>query len=183
MNVLIQEAGELYHSLHMMLRSRGIEPKHHANMIENRGIQSDDPNFYIHIHPLEDLLKFLDDEHANDDPIDNTIGVNFELRIFSRRWGHDDTYHITRTENGWILNHTAIGGPCDKGGRPFLFENLRRDLIQYPARLEGWMEWLWDKAATVGLTSEQVQDGLRQLGEWISNSERNAPHGEIWDGF
>lgn len=182
-NVLIKNAGELSHRLHMLLENRGIEPKHHSYMVENRGMKSNDPDFYMHIHPIEDLLKFLDDEHANDDPVDTTIGADFKLRIYASRWGGEDTYSVRRTENGWTVKSLAIGGPCDKGGRPFLFEKLRHDSIQYPARLDGWMEWLWEKAATDGLTYEQVQDALQQLGEWISNTEKNAPNGDIWDGF
>lgn len=182
-NVLIKEAGECSHKLHMLLKNRGIEPKHHAYMIENRELESDDPNFYMHIHPIEDLLKFLDDEHANDDPIDTTIGADFKLPIFSGRWGREDIYSIKRTEDGWIIKNVSIGGPCDKGGRPFLFENFRHDSIQYPARLDGWMEWLWEKASTEGLTHNQVQESLQQLGEWVSNTEKSAPKDGIWEGF
>jgi hypothetical protein len=40
------------------------------NMIKNRQSQPDEPHFYMHYHPIEDLLKFLDDPHANDDPVE-----------------------------------------------------------------------------------------------------------------
>ena len=179
----IMEAGEKAHELHMALKSRGHEPKHHAYMIENRELPPDHPEFYMHFHPLEDLLKFLEDEHANDDPKDQTIGANFTFRVFSRRWGHDDNYQVKRTEDGWNITHIAIGGPCDKGGRPFLFENLRHDSIHFPEGLDGWMEWLWTKAANQGLTQAQVQAALQQLADWVSNTEKNAPSGGVWQGF
>lgn len=181
--VLINEAGEHAHRLHMSLKERGLEPKHHAYMIENRELTPDDAHFYMHFHPLEDLLKFLDDEHANDDPVDQTIGLDFSFRVFSRRWGHDDTYLVKRTEDGWIISHHAISGPCDKGGRPYLFENLRHDSIQFPARMEGWMEWLWDRACTEGLTQTQVQEALQQLADWVSTTERNRPSDGVWEGY
>ncbi|MEI6072011.1 MAG: hypothetical protein WCS31_09480 [Verrucomicrobiae bacterium] len=181
--VWIMEAGERAHRLHMALKERGHEPRHHGYMIKNRELQPDDPDFYMHFHPLEDLLKFLDDEHANDDPLDQTLGKEFTFRVFSRRWGHEDDYNINRNADGWTVTHAMIGGLCDKGGRPFLFENLRHDLIQYPEGLDGWLEWLWNRAASQGLTFEQVQEGLQQLADWVSDTERNAPGGGIWEGY
>lgn len=179
----IHEAGERSHRLHMLLRARQNEPKHHAYMIKNRELQPDAPEFYMHFHPIEDLLKFLDDEHANDDPVDQTIGSKFTFRVYSKRWGHDDNYTVKRTESGWEISHIAIGGPCDKGGRPFLFENLRQDSINHPEGLDGWMEWLWRQAETRGLTVEQVQAALQELADWVSQTEKNAPIGGVWKGY
>lgn len=180
---LIDEMGGKAHELHMLLKERGQEPRHHGYMIENRDMTADDPQFYMHVHPVEDLLAFLDDPHANDDPVDQTIGEQFEFRVFSRRWGHHDIYQITRTLLGWDVNHFAIGGPCDKGGRPFLFDNFRQDSIQHPHRLDGWFEWLWDQAESKGLSKEQVQEALNELAAWVSETEQKVPSGYAWRGY
>lgn len=180
---LIDVMGSKAHELHMQLKARGLEPKHHGYMIENRGVRPDDPEFYEHVHPVEDLLAFLEDPHANDDPVDQTIGEQFEFRVFSRRWGHHDTYSITRTLLGWDVNHFAIGGPCDKGARPFLFDNFRQDSIQHPHRLDGWFEWLWDQAESKGLSKEEVQEALNELSTWVSETEQNVPSGNTWRGY
>lgn len=179
----LMEAGKMAHKLHMALKQRGHEPRHHAYMIRNRELPADHEDFYMHFHPLEDLLKFLDDEHANDDPVDQTIDAEFAFRVYSRRWGHKDTYKIKRTADGWTVTHIMIGGPCDKGGRPFLFENLRHDSIHFPEGLDGWLEWLWNKAASAGLSAEQVQQGIQELAEWVSSTEKNAPQGGVWEGY
>lgn len=55
-------------------------------MLENRGVSVEDIEFYNHIHPVDDLLKFIDDVNANDDPEDTTIGKKFTLKIYTRRW-------------------------------------------------------------------------------------------------
>jgi hypothetical protein len=179
----ILEAGQRAHQLHMLLKQRGHEPRHHGYMIKNRELQPDDPEFYMHFHPIEDLLKFLDNEHANDDPVDQTIGADFTFKVFSSRWGHDDTYQVKRTKDGWIITHIAIGGKCDKGGRQSLFANFRQDSIHYPEGFDGWMEWLWDQAASKGLTQQQVQAALQQLADWVSNTEKNRPTGGVWEGY
>ncbi len=179
----IQEMGVLAHELHMKLKDRGIEPRHHKYMIKNRELPSDHPDFYKHFHPLEDFVKFVEDQHANDDPKDKTIGEEFSFSVFSKRWGHKDRYGIKRTADGWDIRYMNVGGPCDKGGRPFLFSNLNHDCICHPAGLEGWFEWLWMRAAKDGLSKEDVQRALNDLAEWVSNTEQSSPSGGAWEGY
>lgn len=71
----------------MSLKVSGNEPKHHKYMLENRVVPVEEIEFYNHIHPVDDLLKFIDDINANDDPEDTTIGKKFTLKIYTRRWG------------------------------------------------------------------------------------------------
>lgn len=180
---LIEEMGKDAHELHILLKKRGYEPKHHAYMIKNREAQPEDPKFYMHIHPVEDLLAYIEDTHANDDFQDQTVGQEFEFRVYSRRWGREDTYKIKRTEGGWDLLPPSRGGPCDKGGQPFLFEKLRQDQIQYPNDLDSWLERLWDQAATKGLSREEVQQALKELADWINSIEKNTPSGLVWESY
>lgn len=158
-----------------------VKPKHHRYMIENRGYHPDDPEFYNHIHPIEDLLKFINDPHANDDPEDVTLGDKFQFRVFSRRWGHEDTYEFIRNDKGWIISLSS-GGQADKLGKPWLFDLLDHDSINYPEELAGYLEWLWIRAEEDGLSHEQVQKALQELADWVSTCERNSPKG-IWQGY
>src|SRR4051794_10431288 len=66
----LEEMRDVARQLHRSLKEHGHEPKHHRYMIENRGCQPDDPEFYLHLHPIEDLIKFSYNPHANDDPVD-----------------------------------------------------------------------------------------------------------------
>lgn len=159
-----------------------VNPKHHKYMIENRGYEPDDPKFYDHIHPVEDLLAFIDDPHANDDPEDTTLNDEFYLDVYTRRWGHDDRYTFKRTENGWFIGNIAINGNCDKTGAPYLYENLRQDSVNYPKSLPGYLEYLWDQAAEEGLSHETVQDSLNILSNWIKVCEKGSPKG-IWEAY
>jgi hypothetical protein len=165
------------HELHKL-----VKPKHHKYMIENRGVDPEDREFYNHIHPVEDLLAFMKDPHANDDPEDKTIDHDFEMKIYTRRWGHYDTYKVKRTINGWIIGNLAISGSCDKTGKPYLYANLDHDSINYPEELPGYIEWLWEQASEEGLSHEKVQESLNVLGEWISDCEKKSPKG-IWEAF
>lgn len=68
------------HELHISLVPK---PKHHKYMIENREMSPDHPEFYYHIHPTEDLLKYLYDINANNDPIDLTINDEFNFDVYT----------------------------------------------------------------------------------------------------
>lgn len=173
-DALVQPCREL----HAALRARGHAPKHRTFLTENRGLKPDDPEFYRHYHTAESLLNFIRDTSANDDPIDQTLGHEFEFRVYTQRWGHDDVYHLTRTANGWRVRHHRVGD-CDKQGQPSLFVFLNHDFVNYPARLGSYLESLWDAAQEQGLSPKQVQDALTELGTWVSACERNAPRGEF----
>ena len=176
---LENELGVIAHELHMSLTPK---PKHHRYMIENRGVSPDHPDFYKHIHPVEDLLDYLEDNTANDDPEDQTINHDFKMQVYSRRWGHKDEYKIKRTETGWLFEFGARGGPCDKLGKPNLYNILDADSINYPEELGGYIEWLWNQAKDEGLSHEEVQSALDDIADWISACEINTPRG-VFRGY
>lgn len=161
-----------------------VKPKHHRYMIENRGCLPDNPEFYDHIHPIEDLLAYMDDPHANDDPEDQTIDHDFYLEVYSRRWGHNDRYILKRIPNGWFIKSLIMtnSGECAKDGTPYLYKNLEHDSINYPHALPEYLEALWSKAHNDGLSHDEVQEALNQLSKWIIICEKNTPSG-IWEGY
>lgn len=104
------------------------------------------------------------------------------LEVYSRRWGHPDKYHVDRTATGWRIDHLSITGDCDKEGKPYLFENLDHDSIDYPAGLGGYLAFLWDQAEAQKMTDAQIQERLEELGQWIQTVEQHAPQG-IWSDY
>lgn len=172
MEEIINEMGELSHKLHMQLDPK---PKHHKYMIKNSGMQPEDPKFYYHVHTVEDLLKYLENPNANDDPEDITLNVRFEFKVFTRRWGHYDMYSIIRNENGWYISHLSHNGQGGKNAEPILSYILRHDSVSFPRNLPDIMEDIWIRAEEEGLTKEQVQVMLNQVAEWIGIVERNYP--------
>jgi hypothetical protein len=178
----LQEMQDLAVRLHQSLKQKGLEPKHHEYMIKNRGSQPDDPQFYFHLHPIEDLIKFTYDPHANDDSVDQTIDNEFEMRIFNRRWGHEDKYRIKRTASGWLLDAGVYSGPCDKSCSPLLIQALRHDSVQHPTEIGKWFEWLWQQAKEKGLSHDDIQGGINDIADWIHATEANTPEEGIWQG-
>lgn len=104
------------------------------------------------------------------------------LTVYSRRWGHSDTYQIQKTATGWQVQHIMIGGDCDTSGRPYLFENLDHDSINYPAALDGYMDYLWRQAEAGCWAEKKIQPKLNILGRWITKVELASPKG-VFAGY
>jgi integron cassette protein len=183
----LKTLGRLAHELHMSLRKNGHEPKHTKIMISNRRLKPTDPGFYEHIHPIEDLLGFLENENANDDPVDLTVGHEFDFPVYSRRWKHEDIYHLKRTADGWQVRHNEsvdagrdarVSGEDGTG----LFKHFVHDSINYPADLPAYFDWLWERARDRGLDHNEVQEAISALAKWVSVCEAKSPAG-IFEAF
>lgn len=170
---------EKAYELHASLKNRGHEPQHTRGMLENRkwsdNAEPGTTEFYCHIHPVEDLLNWIDNPWESVDPVDCTMGDKFEIEVHSNRWNHKDIYSLKRTQTGWDVSGLRGTVASDRGGNPGVFELLEHDFIDYPHRLEERLESLWLNARDKGLSHEQVQEGLVALAEWINLVERNKP--------
>lgn len=180
---LYDEMARKAHELHMSLKDSGHEPKHHKYMVENRRCTPDDVRFYRHVHPVQDLLAFIDDVHINDAPKDKTIGKTFTLKFFTRRWQYIEHYKITRTEKGWDIRVLSDSYSSNKSMSPELNHLLDNDGVCYPKDINLFFELLWDKAAEEGLTKEKVQAAINKIGKWISECEKNAPRDGVFEGL
>jgi len=169
---LFDEMASISHQLHMSLNP---SPTHHESMIKNRGMKADNPQFYRHIHPTEDLLNYLDDSAANDDPIDVTIGDEFYMSIHSNRWGHRDRYTLIRTPSGWDASFMSYSGSGNQEAEPIITGIMTQDSISYPRNIGSYMYSIWNRAKNEGLSHQEVQQLLDQLADWISLCEESAP--------
>ncbi|MDR1019792.1 MAG: hypothetical protein LBL73_03455 [Synergistaceae bacterium] len=187
---IYKDMSEKAHELHIKLKKRNFEPKHHRYMLKNRGVPVDDERFYFHIHPVEDLIAYVNDPDANNEPEDSTIGEKFDFRIYTRRWGYDH-YTLTRTQNGWTLEGGSAfsAQPVDKTCESFektyaeigITRVLQHDNVSYPYNIGIFFELIWDKAAE-GADKEAVQKALNDLAEWISLCEKTVPRG-LFEGL
>lgn len=102
-----------------------------------------------------------------------------EMVFFTRRWGHNNYWQITWTQEGWQLEAGARRGPCDPTGAPVLFDALDNDGVQYPRSLGAAMQRLWEAEAKHG--QEFSKSGLDEICAWISATERAVPRREEFE--
>lgn len=180
---LLKKASSIAQDLHDSLEASGNPPKHSSHMINARKGQSNQEKFYDNYHAIEDLLKIIDDSDAFKEPDDITLNKPFTLKVYTRRHRHFDDYNLTRTKSGWDISHMSIDGPCDKTGDPYLFKNFHQDSVQYPESIGDALQWLWDQAATEGLTVEELQAELDLLSKWLETIEKSVPTSKVWNEF
>ena len=138
-------------------------------------------------HP--DCLKALLNEVKNKGIIlsnksDDTLDKEIPFKVYTRRWGHEDTYSIKRTVNGWYCKYIAIRGECEKNGEGGLFKNLDHDSIFYPKEGVAYaMERLWEEADEGEIDFEELSKKLQQIADWISVVEKSINAQPEWVGY
>lgn len=133
-------------------------------------------DFYYHYHMLTALLKEMEGRGVKMS-MKGDINLNKPLTftVYSRRWGHTDTYRMERTIDGWNVKNIAINGKCEKNGEGSFIMNLRQDHIFYPKEgVKYALENLWDLADENEMPVEELQEKLQQIADWISAVEKTV---------
>jgi hypothetical protein len=144
-------------------------------MYKNREVPADNLEFYNHLHPVEDLISFINDPEANNDPKDSILGIEFNFSIYTRRWGHYTHFTLMRTENGWRISGMGLSNNvADKSGTPAVFEALDHDTVSYPHNVAEILKLIWKKASE-GADKDEIKREINDLAEWISLCEKTTP--------
>jgi len=150
-------------------------------MINSSRIPEDNViDFYDHYDMLYAMLKDIRGEgECMTTKGDETLDKKMTFSVYTRRWGHNDTYRVQRTVDGWNVGHIAIGGACEKDGTRALFQNLNHDSVFYPEDgIKYAMTELWEQADEGTLTLDELQVRLQQIADWISMVEKAVGEGQ-----
>lgn len=102
-----------------------------------------------------------------------------ELHYYTRRWGHGQVIHLTRNEDGWIIEGSAQHrGQCDQKGLPHLKEILELDCVHYPSALFDCMGYLWERWESLGEAAKRT--ALGHLSDWVILVEKSTPTSGFW---
>ena len=172
----ILELGKRVHEFHLALIRFGVEPVHYKYMIKNRGCDSDHPDFYNHVHPIEDLLQFLKDPDSIKDDV--TMGDKFKFKFFLHMYGQTKS-SLTRVPSGWIIQHF---GTCNEILEPFISQKFKRHNVEYPVSLGKRFGYIW-KQASEGLSHNAVQEAINDICKWVNMVEKTAPRHGVWKKF
>lgn len=106
---------------------------------------------------------------------DDTLEKNLNFSIWTRRWGHFDTYILQRTDDGWRCSFLSINGKCEKDGEGAFIENLKHDCVFFPEEgVRYAMSKLWEDANESKIGLDQLQQRLQDIADWISDVEKNV---------
>ncbi len=151
-------------------------PVYDEQMIINSDIipENDLINYYNNYHALEDLLYTMNEDtqvysYKGDINLNHPVPFN----VFSRRWGHDDCYHIKRTINGWYVEYLANSGESEKDGTGAIFNILNHDSIFFPEEgVKYAFETLWNEADNNEMSVDELAMKLQEIADWISAVEK-----------
>lgn len=147
-------------------------------MINSEMIPEDNlTEYYNHYHTLEDMYEVLIGNLVPSNSYKGDLNLNKKLsfEVYTRRWGHTDTYRIERRIKGWFISHISINGLSNKQGEPTLSANLKHDSIQYPEEgIKYAFETLWELADETEMSVDELQTKLQEIADWISEIEKTV---------
>jgi len=134
---------------------------------------------YSDFFSLDELYKtIMENKGYFPENGDDNLKKKMDFRVYSNRWGHYDTYRITRTMFGWDVTHISVNGPSLKDGSGRITENLTHDSIFYPKYgVQEAFEILWEKADSTHNYEERLQEKLQDIADWISETEKARSRG------
>lgn len=140
----------------------------------NRIPEYDIEEFYDQFHCIKALLSELRGEGAiMNNKGDDTLDKEMKFPVYTRRWGHSETYRIKRTVSGWHVSYISLHGDCDREGSPWLYNNLKHEAVFYPEEAVKYaMKSLWQEAEDGELTPDELQEKLMEVADWISAVEK-----------
>jgi hypothetical protein len=108
------------------------------------------------------------------------VGTNFVLKIYSSYKDDLEDYKFQKTQSGWKITTYELGEiESGKNGIEGIQMSLEQKFMSYPVDLGGYLYTIWE------LSQEkkpiEVQESFDELGEWLSNTERNRP--KFYNGY
>lgn len=152
-------------------------PIYSEQMIINRDCLPEEKieEYYDHFHAIEDLYYEVNNQGKDWRSIEGDINLDkdMDFRVYTARWGHEDTYRIKRTYKGWYVSHISINGESEKNGAGQIENNLEHDSVCYPKEgVEYAFETLWEEADTTSMSINELQNRIQNIADWISEVEK-----------
>lgn len=116
--------------------------------------------------------------------------IKIELRIYSPRWGHYDTYSLRLSRDVLVITCGARSVRAtyrehldpEWTGEP-LVDILRNDSIYPPEIFQRLIEYAWLAWRGGELTDESVQEELQALADWLNEITKSKPSSDFWRGY
>ena len=121
--------------------------------------------------------------------------TRFEVRLYSPRWGHEDTYEINLDREQMRVKGKGVGknavcslvegrdpewsGYNDSIGNP-LEKILKNDSIFPPTVFVRALEYAWDAWRDGTLDDHEILKEVQELCEWVNEVSRSKPKTAFW---
>lgn len=152
-------------------------PIYSEQIIENIGFIPEEniDDYYNNYHAIQDIYFAVKGKGIDYKSVggDNNLNKEFNVNIYSSRWGHDDNYIIKRTVDGWYLTFLMNSGDFDKDGQGAFFDSLEHDSIFFPKEAVSYaLEILWNEADNTNMDIDEIKYKFNQIVKWINEVEK-----------
>ena len=106
----------------------------------------------------------------------------FKFRVYNNRRNSILNYTLTKTPEGWHIEHIAINGDCKPDGDRFFYMNFEQDSIKYPSGFGLYLGHIWEKLDADPAGHGEAQKMLQELADWVSACEKSRPIWKGWNG-
>lgn len=114
----------------------------------------------------------------------------YTTRIYTPRWGHEDTYEFEFTREAMTISMTPRTARCiwvenrDPRWEGEALEHiLNNDMIYPPAILPRLYEHLWTSWRNGELGEPAVDAELQAVTEWLNELTRKKPRTDFWKKY
>ena len=112
-----------------------------------------------------------------------------ELRIYSPRWGTEDSYELSLSDEAIVISHGPRTAKCTwrenldpEWSGHSLREMMENESVYPPAILPWLIEHAWASWRDSQLDESQLQHELDVLATWLNDFSRAKPSTDYWRG-
>lgn len=116
--------------------------------------------------------------------------ITIELRIYSPRWGHEDTYTLELSRDTLVITQGARSTKATyrenldpEWSGETLVDILQNDSIYPPEIFQRLIEHAWLTWRGGELSDEAVKEELLVLAGWLNGITKNKPSTDFWKGY
>ena len=118
------------------------------------------------------------------------MSLTVDLRIFSPRWGHEDTYSVKLDRDFMEIAVQARKARAkwrDNRDPEWSGESIQRimrnDHIYPPAVTQDLFEHVWKEWRSGKITDQVAETELQELATWLNAVTRAKPNTEFWNSY
>lgn len=106
---------------------------------------------------------------------------NFDFKIYVDRYKTYSTYSLTKTADGWNIQHKAHSGATRPDGSPLLVANFDQDDVKYPTGIDGFLQYVWNGLENGAISEQIAAKKIQEIADWVSICEEKQPHWIGWN--
>lgn len=112
------------------------------------------------------------------------------LRIYSPRWGHDDTYSVNFERDFLEISMTPRTARADwrENQDPLwtgesLTRIMNNDSIYPPHNIQRLIEYAWISWRAGNISDQQIELELLQIQDWLNTITKSKPNTDFWNSY